>query len=138
MDPGRFVSGIFVDPADPNHAWISYSGFSASTPAEPGHIFSVNYDPAGGTATWTSLDGTGPGAIGDIPINDVVFDSEAGDLYVSTDFGVLQEDSTPGINWTDAAPGLPHVQIPGLTIAASDRRLYAATHGLGAWLLKLR
>ena len=138
VDPGRFVSGIFVDPADPNHAWISYSGFSASTPAEPGHIFSVNYDPAGGTATWTSLDGTGPGSIGDIPINDVVFDSEAGDLYVSTDFGVLQEDSSPGINWTDAAPGLPHVQIPGLTIAASDRRLYAATHGLGAWLLKLR
>src|SRR5437870_672871 len=26
-DPGRFVSGIYVDPANSNHAWISYSGY---------------------------------------------------------------------------------------------------------------
>ena len=28
-DPNRFVSGIHIDPADPNHAWISYTGFTA-------------------------------------------------------------------------------------------------------------
>ena len=32
-DPGRFVSGIFVDPSNPNHAWISYSGYNFNTPA---------------------------------------------------------------------------------------------------------
>ena len=32
-DPGRFVSGIFVDPANPNHAWISYSGTTSILPA---------------------------------------------------------------------------------------------------------
>jgi hypothetical protein len=41
--PNRFVSGIFVDPADAHHAWISYSGFSAATPATPGHVFEVTY-----------------------------------------------------------------------------------------------
>ena len=46
--PGRFVSGIAVDPADPNHAWISYSGYEAYTPGEPGHVFEARYSPATG------------------------------------------------------------------------------------------
>src|SRR5205814_8822050 len=36
--PGRFVSTIFVDPANANHAWISYSSYSSLTPTTPGHI----------------------------------------------------------------------------------------------------
>ena len=51
-DPDRFITGIAIDPANANHAWISYSGFSAATPTTPGHIFSVTYDPGAGTATW--------------------------------------------------------------------------------------
>ena len=47
-DPNRFVSGIVVDPANANHAWISYSGFNATTPATPGHVFEVTYDPGAG------------------------------------------------------------------------------------------
>ena len=34
--PDRFVSSIYVDPANGNHAWISYSGFDANTPADAG------------------------------------------------------------------------------------------------------
>jgi hypothetical protein len=138
-DPQRFVSGIYIDPANSNQAYISYTGFSANTPTEPGHVFLVTYDPVGGTATWTSLDGIAgdPGALGDIPINDVVFDSATGDLYVSNDFGVLREDAASGINWQLAAPGMPNVETPGLTIVTADRKLYAATHGRGAWVLDL-
>ena len=43
--PGRFVSSIFIDPADANHAWISYMGFDLSTPATPGHVFEVPVRP---------------------------------------------------------------------------------------------
>lgn len=136
-DPGRFPTGLFVNPANPNEAWITYSGFSANTPLEPGHIFRVTYDPIGATATWTSLDGSGPGSIGDIPLSDVVFDEVTGDLYASHDFGVLREDAAAGINWQLAGTGLPNVETPGLTIVPADRKLYAATHGLGAWLLPL-
>ena len=39
--PNRFVSGITIDPANPNHAWISYSSYSALTPTTPGHVFEV-------------------------------------------------------------------------------------------------
>ena len=36
--PGRFISGIYFDPTNANHAWITYSGFSANTPAQPGRV----------------------------------------------------------------------------------------------------
>ena len=132
-DPGRFITGVFVDPADANHAWITYSAFSATTPTEPGHVFSVLYDPIGGSATWTNIDGN----LGDIPINDIVFDSHTGDLYISSDYGVYVDVAGGAINWQLAAPGMPNVEVPGLTIHTKDRKLFAATHGLSAWQLRL-
>ncbi len=132
-DPGRFVSGIYVDPADGNHAWISYSGFNSATPMTPGHVFEVTYNPGTGSVTWVdrSYD------LGDLPVTDIVRDDVTGDLYASSDFGVflLAQGTT---SWTAAAPGMPHVEVAGLTIVPSQRKLYAATHGLSAWLLNLR
>src|SRR5439155_18003079 len=49
--PARFITGVSVDPANSNHAWISYGSYSALTPTTPGHVFSVTYDPNAGTAT---------------------------------------------------------------------------------------
>jgi hypothetical protein len=40
-------------------------------------------------------------------------------------------------SWAIAAAGMPMVEVPGLTIVPSERILYAATHGLGAWKLEL-
>jgi len=131
-DPGRFVSGIYVDPANPNRAWVSYSGFSAATPTAPGHVFEVTYEPAAGTATWIdrSYD------LGDIPITDIVHDDVTGDLYASSDFGVFRLLFGTS-DWVAAAPGMPNVEVAGLTIVPGERKLFAATHGLGAWLLNL-
>ena len=138
-DPDRYVTGIFIDPDNENHAWISYSGFNAATPATPGHLFSVTYNPGNGTATWTSLDGS----LGDLPLTDVVQDDPTGDLYVSSDFGVLKRSGNGP--WTAAAPGMPNVEVAGLTYVPgeghghhADRILYAASHGLGAWKLQLK
>jgi hypothetical protein len=130
--PGRFVSGIYVDGANGNHAWVSYSGFDANTPATPGHVFEVTFDPTSGTATWVdrSYD------LGDLPITDVVRDDATGDVYASSDFGVMRLASGT-MSWTAAAPGMPNVEVPGLTIVPGERILYAATHGLSAWRLNL-
>ncbi len=132
VDPNRFVSGIHVDPANPNRAWISYSGFSASTPATPGHVFEVTWNPAAGTATWVdrSFD------LGDMPITDVARDDIKGDLYAASDFGVFRLAAGTS-SWTRAAPGMPNVEVASLTIIPSARKMYVATHGLGAWLLNL-
>jgi len=132
IDPNRFVSSIYVDPADGNHAWISYSGFSVNTPATPGHVFEVTYDPGTGTASWVdrSYD------LQDLPITDLVRDDVTGNLYASNDFGVLVL-AAGTTTWTLAAPGMPNVEVAGLTVVPSERILYAATHGLGAWRLNL-
>lgn len=131
-EPERFVSGIAVDPSDANHAWISYSGYAAYTPGQPGHVFDVHFNPGTGSATWTDITYN----LGDQPITDVVLDSENGDLFASTDWTVyrLPEGST---TWTLAAPGLPLGAVYGLTIDSGARVLYAATHGRGAWRLDL-
>jgi hypothetical protein len=134
--PGRFVSGISVDPADPNHAWITYSSYSALTPATPGHVFSVTYNQGAGTATWTNLDGSGGPAFPDFPATGVAFDSGRGDLYVSNDWGVLRLPNGSS-DWEVAGTGLPKVEVAGLTIVPSARKLYAATHGRSAWQLTL-
>jgi len=134
--PGRFISGIVVDPADANHAWITYSSYSTLDPATPGHVFSVTYNQGSGTATWTSLDGSGTGAFPDFPATGVAYDSVTGDLYVSNDWGVLRLASA-STSWVVAGTGLPNVEVAGLTIVPSARKLYAATHGRSAWLLTL-
>jgi PKD domain len=131
--PTRFVSGIAVDPADPNHAWISFSGYAAYTPGEPGHVFSVRFDPATGTAAWTDITRN----IGDQPVTAVAFDADTGDLYAGTDFGVLRlpRGST---TWVEAAPGLPRVAVYGLALSQEAHVLYAATHGRSAYAIRLR
>ena len=139
-DPERFVTGLFVNPANPTRALVSYGGFNATTPTTPGHIFLVNYNPGAGTATWTSLDGS----LGDLPLTDVARDINSDTLYVSSDFGVLKRVAG-STTWTTAGTGMPNVEIAGLTIVQGTGhshhkrgKLYAASHGLGAWLLELK
>jgi len=132
-DPNRFVSSIYVDPVNGNHAWISYSGFGSNTPATPGHVFEVTYDPGTGGSTWINRSYD----FGDLPVTDLVRDDATGDLYASSDFGVslLAAGTT---SWVEAASGMPNVEVAGLTVVPGQRILYAATHGQGAWRLNLR
>jgi hypothetical protein len=133
--PTRFVSGIAVDPSNPNHAFISFSGYNAyatSAGTATGHVFDVMYNPVSHTANWSNLDNN----LRDQPITGIALDGNTGDLFVSTDFGVdmLRRGDTL---WVPAAGSLPPVAVYGLTIDSNARVLYAATHGRGAWVLDL-
>jgi hypothetical protein len=130
--PERFVSGISIDPANPNHAWVSYSGYSAYTPSTPGHVFEVTYDPARNDSTWVDQSND----LDDQPITDVALNGATGDVYASTDFGVLRLPKGSD-EWTQAAANLPQVAVYGITLAECDGLLYAATHGRSAYVLKL-
>ncbi len=97
----------------------------------------MTFDPALGTASWKDISYD----LLDQPVNDAVLDVASGDLYVSTDFGVDRlVDGTQ--TWVPAADGLPTVTVSGLPLAAAkqggDRLLYAATHGRGAYRLRLK
>jgi hypothetical protein len=131
VDPNRFPSSIYIDPANSNRVWISYSGYNVNTPSQPGHVFEVTRTGAS-TATWTNISYN----LGDQPITDLVRDDVTGDLYAASDFGVMRL-ANGATTWTVAGNGLPMVEVPGLTIVPSARILYAATHGRSAWSLKL-
>jgi hypothetical protein len=65
-----------------------------------------------------------------------VRDDFTGDLYASTDFGVLRGTTSNGgatYTWTRAGANLPFVEVAGLTIDPCSRVLYAATHGRSIW-----
>ena len=152
--PTRFPSGITVDPSNPNHAWVSYSGYNAVTPTTPGHVFSVTNTGASGAGTFTNLNvesGSSayptPFSDGDLPVSDVVRDDSTHTLYVGTDFGVLQGNND-GASW-HVTTGMPRYEIMHLEMQPSSRVptcaakgpcehvLYAATHSQGIWKMKL-
>jgi hypothetical protein len=131
--PGRFVSSIHIDSENGNRAWVSYSGFGVNTPATPGHVFQVTFDPVAGTASWVDISHD----LADLPITDLVRDDKTGDLFAATDFGVLRLKAGT-TSWKLAANDMPNVEVAGLTIVGAKRQLYAATHGLSAWILDLK
>ena len=135
--PNRAVSSIYVDPTNPNHALVTFSGYEVNTPTTLGHVFDVVFDPNAGTATWTNISYD----IGDQPVNDAVLDVATGDIYVSTDFGVARLVNGTQM-WILAADGMPTATVAGLTLATAkqsgDRLLYGATHGRGAYRMRLK
>ena len=126
--PTRFPSGIYVDPSDPGHAWISYSGYNAATPLTKGHVFEVKENGTSpGSGIFTNLNveaGTAayptPDNDGDLPVSDVVRDDAYKTLYVSTDFGVLRGDNDGKGGWHVTA-GMPRYEVRHLEIQPSSR-----------------
>jgi hypothetical protein len=154
--PTRFPSGIYVDPADTGHAWVSYSGYNAVTPSTPGHVFEVRENgttPGSGTFTNLNVESGSsafptPASNGDLPVADVVRDDSTHTLYVATDFGVLRGDNDGTGGWHVTA-GMPRYSVVHLEIQPSSRVatctpgaqckpvLYAATHSQGIWVMRL-
>ena len=116
LAPNRFVSGIAFDPANANHAWISYSGYSRTTLSTPRHVFEVNYDPKTQTATFVDRSRN----LADLPISDVAYDPVTGDLYASSDFGVYRVRGG-FTQWNLAASGMPNVGFVADNRAGSPR-----------------
>lgn len=123
--PQRFISGISIDPANKNHAFISYSGYSAYRPG--GHVYDVTWNPKTGTGTSRDISYD----IGDQPVTDIVYSPTTKALFASTDFGVLTL-AAGNKSWV-ATQGLPQVAVYGLTLSPSTKQLLAATHGRGIW-----
>jgi hypothetical protein len=127
--PARYVTHITVNPTTPTTAYATYSGFSGFNGDTLGHIFMTTN---GGTS-WTDVSGDLP----NIPVNDLVLDPViANTLYAATDLGVFTS-SNGGTNWTPLGTGMPNVAVLALVHEPNTRTLAAATHGRGAWRIKL-
>jgi hypothetical protein len=136
--PGRSVTAIAVDAANPKAAFAAYSGFSCpgvNGCDGLGHVFYTNNS----GASWLLVDGNLP----DVPVNDIVIDpSDAthNTIYIATDTGVYaSSNATAGgaTVWSVLQTGLPNSQVLALRLRNASRTLVAGTHGRGLWSLLL-
>ena len=126
--PLRYISGVRIDTNNPNHAYITLSGYSRRWmigPDDPGagHVFETT----NGGAAWTDVSGNLP----DVPMDDLVF--AGGKLDVATDFGVYTS-ADDGTSWSRLGTNLPNVVVDQLTLDPNGN-LVAATHGRGIWTI---
>jgi hypothetical protein len=126
--PNRYISGVKVDTANPNHAYVTLSGYSRKWmigPDDPGvgHVFQTS----NGGSTWSDVSGNLP----DLPMDDVVYRGST--LVVGSDVGVFVS-SDNGATWSRLGTNLPNVVIGQLTVDPNGV-LVAATHGRGIWTM---
>ena len=135
LPAGAMVTDLSAVPGSPNTVVVVLSGFgTAAAPLR--HVWRAMIA-AGGTATWTSISGTGAGALPDIPVNALVIEPlAAATMYIATDVAVYRTTSS-GTSWTPFSDGLPNVAVFDLGLHQPSRVLRAATHGRGLWERKL-
>ena len=122
--PG-YVSSFGFHPSNPNLAYATYSTFGEE------HVWKT--DDAG--ETWVSIDGTGGGALPDIPVHSIVVDPvNPQTLYIGTDLGIFVS-TDDGATWAVENTGFANVVTEKLQIVGTGatRKLFAFTHGRGAW-----
>ena len=125
-----WVSWLAHDPEDPAIAYATYSTFGGGA-----HVWKST----DGGANWEPLDGTGAGALPDIPVNTIVINpSNRAHLYIGTDVGVFSS-LDGGQTWMVENTGFANVPVFALALQGGEgaRNLYAFTHGRGAWRVPL-
>jgi hypothetical protein len=120
-----WVSSLTQDPANSRIAYATYAGFGGT------HVWKT----IDGGATWTPLDGSGNGALPDIPAHSIAVDGSR--LYLGTDLGIFVS-TDGGAQWA-AESTFPRAITEAVVIGntARGRALFAFTHGRGAWRVDL-
>ena len=121
--PKRFLTSIEFDASDHRNVYLTYSGYG--TP----HVFKTS--DAG--ASWTDISNNLP----DVPANMVqVHPQKPNLLFLGTDIGVFLSENG-GQTWQPCTNGLPTVQVSAIHLNLNANRVYAATHGRGAYSAEL-
>lgn len=115
--PVRWVTKVYADRDNDKKVYVTLSGYAYGE--DNGNIY-VSEDRG---QSWTAIGSSLP----DIPINDVVKDSE-GKLIIATDAGLFLTDNE-GNTWQPIGANLPTVPITDLQIVDNDNTLYVATYG---------
>ena len=124
-----YVSSLTFDPGSPDIAYATYSTFSGK------HVWRT----IDGGTSWTPIDGTGTGALPDLPVHSLVVDpTNSARLYIGTDLGVFVT-TNGGTTWAVEYSGFANVITETLQLNVSNgmTSLYAFTHGRGVWRVKV-
>ncbi|MBP7777295.1 MAG: cadherin-like domain-containing protein [Acidobacteria bacterium] len=122
------ISSMAWDPQNLNIAYTAISAFGVTN-----LLKSID-----GGVTWAPSVGTGPSALPQIPVLSVVVNPDVPQkVYVGTDLGVFTSIDG-GASWLVENTGFANVPVEALKMSeAAPRRLYAFTHGRGAWRVAL-
>ncbi len=118
------ITAIAVAPSDPNRVYLGYYG---------GELFRSNPAPCDAPGCWVEID-TG------LPANAVAIEpSVPNRVYLGLDSGPdgasLYRSLDGGGSWGAFAAGLPNAPVDAISIDETHGRIYAATHGRGAFVL---
>ena len=114
--PNLAVTKITTDPNNPATAFVTFSGYTASSKIYK----TINYG-----SNWTNVSGNLP----NIPTNCVVVNPANGNnIFVGTDLGVFST-TDGGSSWVQDVGGMANVPVVDLDYRTSDNKLFAATHG---------
>lgn len=125
VNAGGYVSSLAFAPNDPLTVYATIATFG-----RPHVLKSVD-----GGATWANISGSGVTGLPDVPALSVVVDvADPTRLFVGTDVGVFTSGDG-GATWAVEITGFPNVSTEWLAMTgnASGRKLFAFTHGRGAW-----
>jgi hypothetical protein len=116
---GRMITGMAVDPLNPQRIWMTVSSYSSNR---------VLYSNNGGnsfnniTANLTNLG-----------FNCIAYQKNAHNaLYIGTEVGIFYTDTTLS-GWIPYNADLPNVNVRELEISYSTGLIRAATYGRGIW-----
>lgn len=121
------VSGLAVDPRDPLHLYVGFSGYNNDV-----KVYEAYLNPNDPYDTyWATLDIDH--SLPNLPVTDLVYaDGTAGGLYVSFDVGIYYKNENEG-QWQPYFEALPNVQISDIDINYCTGKLRAGTFGRGLW-----
>jgi photosystem II stability/assembly factor-like uncharacterized protein len=125
----RVFSALAIDPKDANIVYLAVQGFNT------GHLYRTD---DGGTS-WKDItisipDDPLPVPL-NTPVNAILVDPAFPQwIYIATDVGVFASSNRGNDkSWQMLGAGLPHTAVLDLKMAS--RKILAATHGRGAWLI---
>jgi hypothetical protein len=125
--PSRTPTSLAFGPGSASRLWVTFSGYEALTPAQPGHLFRTDAATSA-TPTWQNVS---PPV--DLPHHVVAAHPTSADtVLVGTDLGVWSTNDG-GANWGHSGPsvGLPNVPVMDLHVGPCGTTAF--TYGRGAF-----
>jgi hypothetical protein len=126
-----WVTSIALDPQDDSTIYVTYGNFGGA------HL----YRSSNGGTTWRAMTGNGDFTLPDVPVHSVVVDpDDRARLYLGTDVGVFVSVDQ-GERWMVEETGFGPVVTEWLSLirdTSGRKRLFAFTHGRGAWRVDIR
>jgi hypothetical protein len=126
-----WVTSLAFDPRTTDTIYATYGNFGGA------HV----YRSVDGGASWQVRDGSGAASLPDIPVHSLVADpDDSARLYLGTDLGVFVS-LDGGEQWMVEETGFGPVVTEWLSLvrdSSGRTRLFAFTHGRGAWRVDIR